>query len=223
MTSSLSLGTHAGVMTTNPSPTSPVSAAPVLVSVAATTTVKNHCGSAGTAPRSSDGPSQPTRTTPLGKSNATVTTNGAFPPCPQNELTLHPPAKLTAMQKTEDTGPIAPPVPSELTQTPAAASGPSNIQDAIERNAEGKTTTVLTAATSKKQMTATALAESTGTIAIKPISSSFPTQRFKKEMCTGTTQGAVRKAKRLPNSLAKRHQSTDQMHRCHTVQTAGLW
>ncbi|KAH9160708.1 hypothetical protein EDB89DRAFT_2081473 [Lactarius sanguifluus] len=90
-----------------------------------------------------------------------MTTDGALPPCPQNKLTSHPPAKSTAAQKTEDTGPVAPPVPSEPTQTPAAASGPSNIQNATP------TTTALTTATSKKQKTATALAEPTGTIAIK--------------------------------------------------------
>ncbi|KAH9033665.1 hypothetical protein EDB84DRAFT_1488305, partial [Lactarius hengduanensis] len=36
--------------------------------------------------------------------------------------------------------------------------------------------------------------------------SPHPTQRFKKEMHTGTAQGAMRKAKQLPNSPAKRHQ-----------------
>ncbi|KAH9165977.1 hypothetical protein EDB89DRAFT_1911011 [Lactarius sanguifluus] len=105
----------------------------------------------------SDDPSRPTRTTPPGGSDPTTTTNGAIPPHRRIKFTLRSQANTTVAQGNQD--PVAPPVPSKPTQTTTTAM--ANVEK--KRKAEGKTT----AATSKKQKTATALAEPTGTITIK--------------------------------------------------------
>jgi len=152
-------------------------------------TVENHDGSDGTTPHGPDGLSQPTGTTPPGRSTAAAATNGAIPPRPRIKLTFNPLAKSTVAQGNQD--PIAPPVPSEPMQTPVA--GPTNSPNPIpdhpdpapanppipnlrleramantekKRKAEGKTA----ATTSKKPKTANTLAEPTGMITIKCVS-----------------------------------------------------
>ncbi|KAH9030725.1 hypothetical protein EDB84DRAFT_1439061 [Lactarius hengduanensis] len=181
-------GTHTGATTTNPT-IAPASSAP-----AQTHAATNILGAASTATAattethiSSDDPPRSSGTTP-GGSDTTAMTNEASPPRPRIVLKFGPLAKSTVAQGNQD--PVASPVPSEPTQTPTAC--PSDIQTAVpvhtspppidalipnlrleramanqekKRKAEGKTT----ATTSKKQKTATALAEPTGTITIKNI------------------------------------------------------
>ncbi|KAH9169441.1 hypothetical protein EDB89DRAFT_1908595 [Lactarius sanguifluus] len=197
--SSSSSGTHAGVTTTNPT-IAPTSSAPAQTSEDAATTTQTHAVTnnilGGASPAStvataethtgSDDPSRPTGTTPPGGSDPTTTTNGAIPPHRRIKFTLRSQANTTVAQGNQD--PVAPPVPSEPTQT--TTTGPSDSQTPVpvhpitaptdapipnlrleramanvekKRKAEGKTT----AATSKKQKTATALAEPTGTITVK--------------------------------------------------------
>ncbi|KAH9013990.1 hypothetical protein EDB84DRAFT_1530940, partial [Lactarius hengduanensis] len=181
-------GTHTGATTTNPT-IAPASSAP-----AQTHAATNILGAASTATAATtethislDDPPRSSGTTP-GGSDTTATTNEASPPRPRIVLKFGPLAKSTVAQGNQD--PVASPVPSEPTQTPTAC--PSDIQTAVpvhtspppidapipnlrleramanqekKRKAEGKTT----ATTSKKQKTATALAEPTGTITIKNI------------------------------------------------------
>ncbi|KAH8978325.1 hypothetical protein EDB86DRAFT_2994571 [Lactarius hatsudake] len=197
--SSSSLGTHTGVTRVTPPPTAPASSAPVQTSEDATTAAQTHAATSGileealaaatteTLPNSDD-PSRPTGTTPPGGSHPAATTNGAIPPQRRIKLLVRPQADTTVAQGNQ--GAVAPPVPSEPAQTPMA--GPSDGQPPIpphpipapadapipnlrleramanaekKRKAEGRTA----AATSKKQKTATTLAEPTGTITIKNI------------------------------------------------------
>ncbi|KAH9009745.1 hypothetical protein EDB83DRAFT_2583229 [Lactarius deliciosus] len=200
--SSTSSGTHTEVTTTNTT-IAPASSAPAQTSEDAATTTQAHAATNNMLGRASTvettethtdsddpGPSRPIGTTPPGGSDPATTTNGAIPPQCRIKFTAHPQADTTVAQGNLD--PVAPPVPSEPTQTLAA--GPSDSQTPVpvqpitaptdtpipnlrleramanaekKRKAEGNSKTA--AATSKKQKTATALAEPTGTITIKNI------------------------------------------------------
>ncbi|KAH9047776.1 hypothetical protein EDB84DRAFT_1575085 [Lactarius hengduanensis] len=250
-------GTHTGATTTNPT-IAPASSAP-----AQTHAATNILGAASTATAtaattethiSSDDPPRSSGTTP-GGSDTTATTNEASPPRPRIVLKFGPLAKSTVAQGNQD--PVASPVPSEPTQTPTAC--PSDIQTAVpvhtspppidapipnlrleramanqekKRKAEGKTT----AATSKKQKTATTLAEPTGTITINGTNSNqavkvspptstctsrgylTQTKRDSKQRCV-SPKPPRGKRRRPPRSPAKRHRSTDRVCAGHASQS----
>ncbi|KAH9080445.1 hypothetical protein EDB83DRAFT_2310691 [Lactarius deliciosus] len=190
--SSTSSGTHTEVTTTNTT-IAPASSAPTQVHTATNNmlgraltveTMETHTDSDD--PR----PSQPIGMMPPGGSDPATMTNGVIPPQCRIKFTAHPQADTTVTQGNLD--PVAPPVPSKPMQTLAA--GPSDSQTPIpvqpitaptdtpipnlrlkqamanvekKRKAKGNSKTA--AATSKKQKTATTLAEPTGTITIKNI------------------------------------------------------